>query len=55
MKTTTLCAMLVGLTLTPWPVQAHDIYGNLVGKYGESCCHDHDCRPAPWRIVNGEV
>jgi len=20
-----------------------------------SCCHGHDCRPAPWRIVNGNV
>ena len=54
-KTTTLCAMLVSVALTPWPVQAHDIYGNLVGKQGESCCHGHDCRPAPWRIVNGTV
>src|SRR5262245_43766296 len=55
MKTTTLCRMLVSLALTPWPVQAHNIYGKLVDKHGESCCHDHDCRPAPWRIVNGEV
>ena len=55
MNATTLCTMLVSLTLTPLPAQAHDIYGNLVGKHGESCCHDHDCRPAPWRIVNGEV
>src|SRR5262249_62337679 len=55
MKTTTLCGMLVSLTLTPWPVQAHDIYGNLVGTHGELCCHGTDCRPAPWRIVNGRV
>jgi len=55
MKTTTLCGMLVSLTLTAWPVQAHDIYANLVGKHGESCCHGLDCRPAPWRIVNGRV
>ena len=55
MKTTTLCGILVGLTLTPWPVQAHDIYGNLVGTHGEFCCHGTDCRPAPWRIVNGSV
>jgi hypothetical protein len=54
-KTTTLCGMLVSLTLTPWPVQAHDIYGNLVGIHGESCCQGTDCRPAPWRIVNGSV
>ena len=54
MKTTTLCAMLVGLTLTPWPVKAHDIYGKLIGTHGESCCRGHDCRPAPWRIVNGK-
>jgi len=55
------CVVLLGTllsaipALTPWPAQAHDIYGKLVGKHGESCCHDHDCRPAPWRIVNGEV
>jgi hypothetical protein len=55
MKTTTLYGMLVSLTLTPWPVQAHDIYSNLVGPHGEICCHGTDCRPAPWRIVNGSV
>ena len=55
MRTTTLCGILVGLTLTPWPVQAHDIYGNLVGTHGEFCCHGTDCRPAPWRSVNGGV
>jgi hypothetical protein len=55
MKTTTLCTMLVSLTLTPLPVRAHDIYGNLMGKHGESCCHGADCRPAPWRIVGGGV
>jgi hypothetical protein len=51
----TLCGMLVSLTLTPWPVQAHDIYGKLVGPHGENCCYGVDCRPAPWRIVNGAV
>jgi hypothetical protein len=41
--------------LTPWPVEAHDIYGKLLGPHGESCCHGIDCRPARWRIVNGGV
>ena len=41
--------------LTPWPIQAHDIYGKLMGPLGESCCHGVDCRPARWRIVNGGV
>jgi hypothetical protein len=41
--------------LTPWPVEAHDIYGKLLGPHGESCCHGVDCRPARWRIVNGGV
>ena len=55
MKTTTLCGMLVSLTLTPWPVQAHDIYGNLVGTHGEFCCHGTDCRPAPWRYLDDVI
>jgi len=37
--------------LTPWPVEAHDIYGKLLGPHGESCCDGVDCRPAPWRII----
>ena len=55
------CVVLLGMllsaipALTPWPVKAHDIYGKLLGPHGESCCHGHDCRPAPWRIVNGGV
>jgi hypothetical protein len=55
MKTTTLCGMLVSLTLTPWPVQAHEIYGNLVGTHERELLPGTDCRPAPWRIVNGGV
>jgi len=55
------CVVLLGMLLSampaliPWPVRAHDIYSKLMGPHGESCCHDHDCRPAPWRIVNGKV
>jgi hypothetical protein len=57
MRYVVLLGMLLSAipALTPRPVQAHDIYGNLLAKNGESCCHDSDCRPAPWRIVNGEV
>ena len=55
------CVVLLGMLLSamppliPWPVQAHDIYSKLMGPHGESCCHDNDCRTAPWRIVNGKV
>ena len=57
MRSIALLGMLLSAisALTPWPVQAHDIYAKLLGPHGESCCHDHDCRPAPWRIVSGHV
>jgi hypothetical protein len=51
------CVVLLGMLLSAIPrlVEAHDIYGKLLGPHGESCCHGVDCRPAPWRIVNGGV
>ncbi len=42
--------------------RAHDIYAPLKDRWGNSCCDDRDCRPAPYRVtptgvqilVNGE-
>jgi hypothetical protein len=48
-----LGAMFVATT--SWPTQAHDIYANLKDEVGESCCHDRDCRPAPYRITAAGV
>ena len=45
------CA-LVSLAITaswPAPIEAHDIYTTLTDRAGESCCHERDCRPAPYR------
>jgi hypothetical protein len=39
--------LLIALGL---PSQAHDIYSPLVDSTGRSCCHDQDCRPAPYRV-----
>jgi hypothetical protein len=42
-------AVLVsGLAL---PLQAHDIYSDLVDRTGASCCDDRDCQPAPYRFT----
>jgi hypothetical protein len=29
------------------PTEAHDIYSPLKDRWGNSCCNDQDCRPAP--------
>jgi hypothetical protein len=47
---------LVGwLALWPGCLQAHDIYSPLVDNHGGSCCHDRDCRPAPYRLTASDV
>ena len=33
----------------PLPIQAHDIYSDLVDASGQKCCNDGDCQPAPYR------
>ena len=35
-----------------WPatIKAHDIYTLLKDSSGRSCCSDHDCRPAHYRL-----
>ena len=39
------------LTTEAGPVQAHDIYSRLTDKRGWSCCDNHDCQPAHYRIT----
>jgi hypothetical protein len=33
------------------PADAHDIYSPLRDRVGNSCCHEGDCRPAPYRVT----
>jgi hypothetical protein len=33
------------------PTKAHDIYSRLLDSWGNSCCDDKDCRPAPYRVT----
>jgi hypothetical protein len=33
------------------PSDAHDIYSHLTDVAGASCCDEHDCRPAPYRVT----
>jgi hypothetical protein len=35
----------------PLPAEAHDIYTHLKDSWGNSCCNDEDCRPAPYRVT----
>jgi hypothetical protein len=49
---------LVSLAITaswPAPIEAHDIYMKLVDSAGESCCSEHDCRPARYRMTAAGV
>jgi hypothetical protein len=39
----------------PLPIQAHDIYLDVVDGAGQSCCDNRDCRPAHYRIKGGGV
>src|SRR5215208_2577789 len=34
-----------------FPLEAHDIYSHLTDTAGASCCNEHDCRPAPYRVT----
>jgi len=50
-RTAFVSAVLVaGLAL---PLQAHDIYSDLKDPWGNGCCDDRDCRPAPYRLISG--
>jgi hypothetical protein len=33
------------------PILAHDIYSNVLDKYGALCCNQADCRPAHFRVM----
>jgi hypothetical protein len=33
------------------PADAHDIYSPLRDRLGNSCYHEGDCRPAPYRVT----
>ena len=37
------------------PAEAHDIYSGLTDVIGASCCNEHDCRPAPYRVTSTRV
>jgi hypothetical protein len=39
----------------PAAVNAHDIYTGLRNSFGRSCCADHDCRPAHYRLTPAGV
>jgi hypothetical protein len=45
-------ALLVGLHS---PTEAHDIYSGLKDTWGNSCCNNQDCRPAPYRVTPAGV
>jgi hypothetical protein len=34
------------------PAGAHGIYSGLTDAAGASCCNEHDCRPAPYRMTS---
>ena len=47
--------LLTLIALTTTPLYAHDIYSGLTTKRGASCCDDHDCRPAHYRMTSAGV
>jgi hypothetical protein len=48
---TILAIMLLGIGAA----HAHDIYTDLVGRDGGSCCNGKDCKPAPYRMTAAGV
>ncbi|UVF20540.1 hypothetical protein HPT29_005230 [Microvirga terrae] len=49
-----LCAFLF-LVAGTLPAGSHDIYSHLLDSWGNSCCNDQDCRPAPYRVTPAGV
>ncbi len=47
-----ISAALINLLL---PAQAHDIYSHLVDPWGNRCCDERDCHPAPYRTTTDGV
>lgn len=37
------------------PIEAHDIYAPLKDRWGNSCCNNEDCHPAPYRVTSSGV
>jgi hypothetical protein len=49
-------SVLLAITASwPAPLEAHDIYTVLKDRFGGSCCSEHDCRPAHYRITPAGV
>jgi len=49
-------AALLAITASwPAPIEAHDIYTTLKDRFGASCCSEHDCRPAHYRMTASGV
>ncbi len=49
-----LCAAILLISFEP-TADAHDIYLPLKDRWGNSCCHDKDCRPASYRVTPSGV
>ena len=45
-----LVAVVLSLDLE-FPIEAHEIYSHLKDDWGNSCCDEKDCRPAPYRVT----
>jgi len=53
---TSAVLLLVVLALNcPASLNAHDIYTLLKDSSGRSCCNEHDCRPAQYRLTSDGV
>ena len=48
-------ALMAAVLVASLPAQAHDIYMDLKDGSGVNCCDNRDCRPAPYRLLAGEV
>ena len=51
----TMMTMIAMLVFTAACAEAHDIYSELMGRLGESCCNETDCRPANYRVTAAGV
>jgi hypothetical protein len=48
-KITTFC--VAAILVNSNPAEAHDLYSQLVDKWGALCCNETDCRPARFRVT----
>jgi hypothetical protein len=49
-----LLAIILLVGFAP-PAKPHDIYSGLKDTWGNSCCNNKDCRPAPFRVTPSGV